>query len=80
MVPQYRGAMARTPTEAESATLPANGQEWSARWNETVNPPSDDDQSRTWDERVLDTREDVLEFLDEVNEARREGRSPNHGP
>jgi hypothetical protein len=28
-----------------------------------VPAPSDDDQSRTWDGRVLDTKESVLEFL-----------------
>ncbi len=34
-----------------------------------------DDQSRTWDGRVLDTKEKMLEFLGEVEQARTEGRS-----
>jgi len=38
-------------------------------------PPTDDDQSRTWDGRVLDTKEKVLEFLAELEEARITGRS-----
>ncbi len=38
-------------------------------------PPTEDDQSLTWDGRVLDTKEKVLEFLGEVEEACREGRS-----
>ena len=38
-------------------------------------PATPDDQSRTWDGRVLDTKEKMLEFLAELEEARRTGRS-----
>ena len=34
-----------------------------------------DDQSRAWDGRVLNTKEAMLEFLDEIEETRRSGRS-----
>jgi len=37
--------------------------------------PTDDDQSRTWDGRVLNTKEAVLAFLAEIEEARNDGRS-----
>ena len=36
---------------------------------------TDDDQSRTWDGRVLNTKEAVLAFLAEIEEARNDGRS-----
>ncbi|MGH9063751.1 MAG: hypothetical protein ACRD0L_07260 [Acidimicrobiales bacterium] len=38
-------------------------------------PPTSDDQSKTWDGRVLDSKETVLAFLKELDTARREGRS-----
>ncbi len=38
-------------------------------------PATDDDQSRTFDGRVLDTNEKMLEFLAEMEQARKEGRS-----
>ncbi len=38
-------------------------------------PATDDDQSRTFDGRVLDTKEKVLEFLAEMEQARKDGRS-----
>jgi hypothetical protein len=53
---------------------PATGEEWVERMRDAP-LPSDDDQSRTWDGRVLDTKEKVLEFLAELEEARRTGRS-----
>lgn len=40
-----------------------------------ADPSTPDDQSRTWDGRVLDTKEKMLEFLVELAEARRSGRS-----
>lgn len=43
--------------------------------NAVLSPSTPDDQSRTWDGRVLDTKEKVLEFLAEVEEARASGRS-----
>ena len=46
-----------------------------ARMNAVLSPSTPDDQSRTWDGRVLDTKEKVLEFLAEVEEARASGRS-----
>lgn len=38
-------------------------------------PPTGDDQPLTWDGRVLDTKEAVLEFLAEIEETRKDGRS-----
>jgi len=40
-----------------------------------ISPSTPDDQSRTWDGRVLNTKEAMLEFLEEVEETRRSGRS-----
>jgi len=40
-----------------------------------LSPSTADDQSRTWDGRVLNTKEAMLEFLDEIEETRRSGRS-----
>jgi hypothetical protein len=42
-------------------------------------PPTEDDQSRTWDGRVLDTKEAVLEFLAEIEETRKVSRRSAHG-
>lgn len=39
-------------------------------------PATADDQTRTWDGRVLDTEDKVLEFLADVAAARAEGRGP----
>lgn len=58
----------------DPSELPKTAKEWSERWN-GGGPPTDDDQSRTWDGRILDTKEKVLEFLAEVEEARKAGRS-----
>jgi hypothetical protein len=38
-------------------------------------PSTPDDQSRTWDGRVLNTKQKMLEFLAELEEARKAGRS-----
>ncbi len=38
-------------------------------------PSTPDDQSRTWDGRVLDTKEKMLDFLAELADARQNGRS-----
>jgi hypothetical protein len=59
----------------DSTTFPKTAQEWSDRMNATGRPSSADDQSRTWDGRVLDTKGAVLEFLAEIEAARHEGRS-----
>jgi hypothetical protein len=37
-------------------------------------PPSADDQSLTWDGRRLNSKEKVLDFLEELELARSEGR------
>ncbi len=39
-----------------------------------ISPSTPDDQSRTWDGRVLNTKEAMLEFLEEIEETRRSGR------
>jgi hypothetical protein len=49
--------------------------EWSRRINENGTAPTADDQSRTWDGRVLNSKDAVLAFLEELATARREGRS-----
>ena len=41
----------------------------------TAGPSTPDDQSRTWDGRVLNTKEKMLKFLAELEEARKTGRS-----
>lgn len=41
----------------------------------TGRPSTGDDQSRTWDGRVLDTKGAVLEFLADLEAARHDGRS-----
>ena len=46
-----------------------------ARMAAVLSPSTPDDQSRTWDGRVLDTKEKLLEFLAEVEDARAAGRS-----
>lgn len=59
----------------DPAVFPKTAAEWSERINATGEPSTPDDQSRSWDGRVLDTKEKVLEFLAEMAEARSEGRS-----
>ena len=49
--------------------------EWAARINVSGHPATSDDQSRTWDGRVLNSKAAVLAFLEEVDVARHEGRS-----
>lgn len=58
----------------DRSALPKTVEEWSERCN-SGKPSTPDDQSRTWDGRVLDTKEKVLEFLAEIEEARQAGRS-----
>jgi len=53
---------------------PTTGEKWAERMR-NARPPTDDDQTRTWDGRVLDTKEKVIEFLAELEEARSTGRS-----
>jgi len=43
--------------------------------NATSRPSTSDDQSRTWDGRVLDSKAAVLQFLTELEAARRDGCS-----
>jgi hypothetical protein len=50
-------------------------EEWSRRINAEGLPPTADDQSRTWDGRILDSKAKVPAFLEEVDVARREGRT-----
>ena len=57
-----------------SVDPPRTGEEWAERMRNAP-PATPDDQSRTWDGRVLDTKDKMLEFLAEVEEARRTGRS-----
>ncbi|MBW3580506.1 MAG: hypothetical protein KY431_05665 [Actinobacteria bacterium] len=58
----------------DRSALPKSIEELAERMHGAA-PPRRDDQSRTWDGRVLDTKEAVLEFLAEVEEARKSGRS-----
>ncbi len=55
--------------------FPKTAAEWSERINATGQPSTPDDQSRTFDGRVLDTKEKVLAFLAEMEQARKDGRS-----
>jgi len=58
------------------ATLPpVSIEEFQARLDAAGGPATADDQSVTWDGRVLDTRDKVLAFLAELAEARAEGRT-----
>lgn len=50
-------------------------EEFQARLDAAGGPATDDDQSVTWDGRVLDSKDKVLAFLAEVAEARAEGRT-----
>ena len=54
--------------------MPMRIEEWAARLADGQ-PPTPDDQSRTWDGRVLDTKQAVLDFLAELEAARKEGRT-----
>jgi hypothetical protein len=49
--------------------------ELARRINENGRPATSDDQSKTWDGRVLNSKAAVLAFLEEVDVARREGRT-----
>jgi hypothetical protein len=54
--------------------LPMSIEEWTAGLADGE-PPTPDDQSRTWDGRTLDTKQAVVDFLAELEAARLEGRS-----
>jgi len=57
-------------------TLPAvTVEEFQARLDAAGGSATHDDQSVTWDGRVLDTKDKVLAFLAEVADARAEGRT-----
>lgn len=62
--------------------FPKTVKEWSDRINAVGLPATPDDQSRTWDGRVLNTKAAVVEFLVELQKARSEGRSldPHDNP
>jgi hypothetical protein len=47
-------------------------EEWFERMREAA-PPTDDDVTTLWDGRRLDSREKVLEWLEEVEAKRAEG-------
>ena len=49
--------------------------EWVRLINLDGRPATSDDQSKTWDGRVFNSRVAVLAFLEEVDAARREGRT-----
>lgn len=54
--------------------MPMRIDEWATRLA-TRHAPTVDDQSRTWDGRVLDTKQAVLDFLAELEAARQQGRT-----
>jgi hypothetical protein len=54
--------------------LPTGLDEWVGRRLDG-DAPTPDEQSRTWDGRILDNRQAVLEFLAEVDSARKQGRA-----
>ncbi|HSH60549.1 MAG TPA: hypothetical protein VK988_13115 [Acidimicrobiales bacterium] len=56
------------------SVFPKTAEEWSERMKGAA-PPTPDDQSRTWDGRILNSKEAVLEFLAELEEIRRSGGS-----
>ena len=57
------------------ARLPATMEEFQARIDAaTGGPPTADDQCRTWDGRVLNSKEAVIAFLAELAQARKDGR------
>lgn len=77
------GTEPQTHHQAQAdSPFPKTVREWSDRINAVGLPPTPDDQSRTWDGRVLNTKEAVVEFLAEIEEARSEGRSldPHDNP
>ncbi len=60
------------PQRVTDPRLPETIDEWEERLVDGL-PPTPDDQSRTWDGRVLDTKEKVLAFLAELDEDRNGG-------
>jgi hypothetical protein len=81
-------AMAPHPAEHTSGSnpgsrpVPLDGRVFKpGELNELVRdaaPSTPDDQSRTFDGRVLDTKAKMLEFLAEIEVARAEGREFDH--
>jgi hypothetical protein len=58
-----------------TSQLPATMEEFQARIDATTGGPSTvDDQCRTWDGRVLNSKQAVLAFLQELADARADGR------
>ena len=58
-----------------TSQLPATMEEFQARIDAaTGGAATPDDQCRTWDGRLLNSKAAVLAFLDEVNQAWSEGR------
>ncbi len=58
------------------SVFPKTAEEWSERMKGAA-PPTPDDQSRTWDGRILNSKEAVLEFLAELEDIRTSGRHLN---
>ena len=71
---RVEGALTTYPGAVETRR-PLDVSEWARRTNENGHPATCDDQSKTWDGRVLNSKAEVLAFLEEVEVARREGRS-----
>jgi hypothetical protein len=81
-------AMARHPAghtsgfNLSSRPVPLDGRVFEpGELNELVrdaDPSTPDDQSRTWDGRILNTKAKMLEFLAEIEVARAEGREFDH--
>lgn len=65
----------RTFMDVDRTTFPRTAHEWSDRMNASGQPSTGDDQSRTWDGRVLDTKGAVLDLLVELEATRHDGRS-----
>ena len=67
------GTGARDAADAPSGLQPVAGEsaeKWTRRFNEGATPSTSDDQSRTHDGRVLDTKESMVAFLNELNARR----------
>lgn len=68
----------RHASDGRLASVDASGPKTVTAWAEDMRAAglsTPDDQSRTWDGRLLNTKEKMLEFLAELEEARKTGRS-----
>ena len=58
-----------------TSPLPATMEEFQARIDATTGGPSTaDDQCRTWDGRILNSKQALMVFLQELADARADGR------